>query len=144
MIIWRDRPLPGSRINLADLSNLFLVLYFVKVPEAAFRWIFNHSALDGSYGDSVILGASRVEQVLKTLFHILTFPQYIFDHLSKPLKCKSQKSKGRVVQNKHPTTPQQVRMNIELSKRGQLHENIVAFFDDWWKSTMHLCPSYLR
>jgi len=71
----------------------------ISVPEAAFRWIFNHSALDGSYGDSVILGASRVEQV---------------------------------------------RMNMELSKRGHLHENIVAFFDDWWKSTMHLCPSYLR
>ena len=71
----------------------------IKVPEAAFRWIFNHSALDGSYGDSVILGASRVEQALKTLFHILTFPQYIFGHLSKSLNSKSQKSKGRVIQN---------------------------------------------
>ena len=45
---------------------------------------------------------------------------------------------------KHPTTSEQVRMNMELSKRGQLHKNVVAFFDDWWKSTMHLCPSYLR
>ena len=37
------------------------------MPEAALRWIFNHSALDGSYGDSVILGASKVEQVFMFL-----------------------------------------------------------------------------
>ena len=29
----------------------------------------------------------------------LTFPQYIFDHLPKSLNSKSQKSKGRVIQN---------------------------------------------
>ena len=40
----------------------------IKVPEAALRWIFNHSALDGSRGDSVILGASKVEQVHKSYY----------------------------------------------------------------------------
>jgi len=71
----------------------------ISVPEAAFRWIFNHSALDGSLGDSVILGASKVEQV---------------------------------------------RMNMDLAKKGSLKPPIVSFFDEWWTSTMHLCPSYLR
>ena len=66
---------------------------------AAFRWIFHHSALDGSLGDCVVLGASRTEQI---------------------------------------------RMNLELSKAGPLAEPVVAFFDDWWKSTKHLCPVYFR
>ena len=47
---------------------IVIIIITIKVPEAAFRWIFNHSALDGSYGDSVILGASRVEQVLPLVF----------------------------------------------------------------------------
>lgn len=37
----------------------------VEVAEAAFRWIYNHSALDGAKGDAVIIGSSRVDQ-LKT------------------------------------------------------------------------------
>lgn len=37
----------------------------VGVAEAAFRWIYNHSALDGEKGDAVIIGSSRLEQ-LKT------------------------------------------------------------------------------
>ena len=42
----------------------------MKVPEAALRWILNHSALDGSRGDSVILGASKVEQVHNSYIHV--------------------------------------------------------------------------
>ena len=35
----------------------------ISVPEAAFRWIYNHSALDGARGDAVVIGASRLDQV---------------------------------------------------------------------------------
>ena len=35
----------------------------VGVAEAAFRWIYNHSALDGDKGDAVILGSSRLTQL---------------------------------------------------------------------------------
>ena len=39
----------------------------ITIPEAAFRWIYNHSLLDGSKGDAVVLGASRLDQVKANL-----------------------------------------------------------------------------
>jgi len=39
----------------------------VTIPEAAFRWIYNHSMLDGSKGDCVVLGASRLDQLEQNL-----------------------------------------------------------------------------
>ena len=39
----------------------------ITIPEAAFRWIYNHSALDGARGDTVVVGASRLEQVTTNL-----------------------------------------------------------------------------
>lgn len=71
----------------------------ITVPGAAFRWIFNHSLLDGSKGDAVVLGASRLEQLSE---------------------------------------------NLELTKAGPLHQDVVNFMEDWWKSTKHLCPIYFR
>ena len=71
----------------------------ISIPEAAFRWIYNHSALDGARGDAVVLGASRLEQVAT---------------------------------------------NLELSRAQPLHQDVVTFMDDWWKSTKHLCPQYFR
>ena len=35
----------------------------VGVAEAAFRWIYNHSALDAEKGDAVIIGSSRLAQL---------------------------------------------------------------------------------
>lgn len=35
----------------------------VSIPEAAFRWIYHHSQLDGDKGDCVILGSSKLEQL---------------------------------------------------------------------------------
>jgi aflatoxin B1 aldehyde reductase len=40
--------------------------------------------------------------------------------------------------------PDQVRMNLELSEQDPLAEPVVGFFNDWWKSTKHLCPTYFR
>jgi aflatoxin B1 aldehyde reductase len=35
----------------------------ISLPGAAFRWIYNHSVLDGAKGDCVVLGASRMDQL---------------------------------------------------------------------------------
>ena len=35
----------------------------ISLPGAAFRWMYNHSMLDGAKGDCVVLGASRMEQL---------------------------------------------------------------------------------
>lgn len=35
----------------------------VSIPEAAYRWLYNHSKLSGEHGDCVVLGASRLEQL---------------------------------------------------------------------------------
>ena len=39
----------------------------ISIPEAAFRWIYNHSLLDGAHGDAVVIGASRLEHVKSNL-----------------------------------------------------------------------------
>jgi len=39
---------------------------------------------------------------------------------------------------------EQLETNLSYLEKGPLAEPVVAFFEDWWKSTAHLCPSYLR
>jgi len=46
----------------------------VSVAEAAFRWIYNHSKLDSSKGDAVVLGSSRVEQMEENLDFVCKGP----------------------------------------------------------------------
>lgn len=38
----------------------------------------------------------------------------------------------------------QLETNMSYLTKGPLAEPVVNFFNDWWKSTAHLCPSYLR
>lgn len=71
----------------------------VPVAEAAFRWIYHHSALKPEYGDGVIIGASSVRQLAE---------------------------------------------NLELTKKGPLHDNVVSVMNGIWNSTSHLCPNYAR
>ena len=72
----------------------------VSIPEAAFRWIYHHSKLEGEKGDSVVLGASRMEQL---------------------------------------------EMNLKFSAcENTLAKPVVQFFEDWWNSTKHFCPTYFR
>lgn len=40
--------------------------------------------------------------------------------------------------------PEQLQMNLDLVTGGSLSAPVVSFLDSWWRSTMHLCPSYLR
>jgi aflatoxin B1 aldehyde reductase len=35
----------------------------IPLPEAAYRWLANHSFLDKSKGDGIIIGASKVNQL---------------------------------------------------------------------------------
>lgn len=38
----------------------------------------------------------------------------------------------------------QLETNLTYMSKGELAKPIVEFMDDWWNSTKHLCPSYLR
>ena len=48
----------------------------------------------------------------------------------------------RIVIGSSRTT--QLETNLSYMKKGPLAAPVVEFFDQWWKSTAHLCPSYLR
>ena len=72
----------------------------LSIPEAAFRWVYHHSQLDGEKGDCVVLGASRLEQL---------------------------------------------EMNLNYSACDTtLAKPVVDFFEEWWNSTKHYCPTYFR
>ena len=72
----------------------------MSIPEAAFRWLYHHSLLDAEKGDSVVLEASRMEQL---------------------------------------------EMNLKYSCcNNTLATPVVDFFEEWWSSTKHLCPTYFR
>ena len=39
---------------------------------------------------------------------------------------------------------EQVRENLVLGEQGPLAQPVVHFFEEWWRSTKHLCPIYFR
>jgi aflatoxin B1 aldehyde reductase len=41
--------------------------YGITGHAASLRWVVHHSALSGEYGDAVIIGASKVEQLRENL-----------------------------------------------------------------------------
>jgi len=95
---WKEEHFAAME-KLKELLSLHHPEEEVSLPKAALRWIYNHSLLDGSKGDCVILGASRI---------------------------------------------QQLQANLDPGVEDPLKEPVVKFFDDWWKSTKHLCPKYFR
>lgn len=38
----------------------------------------------------------------------------------------------------------QLETNLSYMSKGALAQPIVEFFEEWWQSTKHLCPTYLR
>ena len=46
----------------------------VSIAEASLRWIYNHSQLDGAYGDGVVIGASSMDQFKNTISYIKKGP----------------------------------------------------------------------
>jgi len=65
--VYRDRYWKEEHFNAMETLKELLAKHHpdsaISVPEAAFRWIYNHSALDGARGDAVVIGASRLDQV---------------------------------------------------------------------------------
>lgn len=65
--VYRDRYWKKEHFDqLEELKVLLSQVYpdqEVSIPEAAYRWIYNHSKLSGEHGDCVVIGASRLEQL---------------------------------------------------------------------------------
>lgn len=65
--VYKDRYWKKEHFDQIEALKLLLEEVYpgeqVTVPEAAFRWIYNHSKLSAEHGDCVILGASRQEQL---------------------------------------------------------------------------------
>jgi hypothetical protein len=40
--------------------------------------------------------------------------------------------------------PEQLITNLGYTLRPPLDKPVVQFFNEWWKSTKHLCPKYFR
>jgi len=38
----------------------------------------------------------------------------------------------------------QMMLNLDLSSKPELDDEIVEFLNEWWKNTAHLCPNYYR
>jgi len=38
----------------------------------------------------------------------------------------------------------QMELNLDLSSKTELDQDIVDYLEDWWKNTAHLCPNYYR
>jgi len=69
--VYRDRYWKQEHFQNMERLKELLTQYHpeenISLPEAAFRWIYNHSKLDGSHGDCVVLGVSRMEQLQMNL-----------------------------------------------------------------------------
>jgi aflatoxin B1 aldehyde reductase len=65
--VYRQRYWKQEHFQAMESLKELLVVHHpeenISLPEAAFRWIYNHSLLDGAKGDCVVLGASRMEQL---------------------------------------------------------------------------------
>jgi len=69
--VYRDRYWKQEHFQaMEDLKQLLSQQYQqeeVTIPEAAFRWLYHHSRLDGEKGDCVVLGSSKLEQLQQNL-----------------------------------------------------------------------------
>lgn len=61
--IYGQAPVQASVDTVLDAAKK----YGISGHAAAIRWTAFHSALDGKYGDGVIFGVSKIEQLGKTL-----------------------------------------------------------------------------
>jgi aflatoxin B1 aldehyde reductase len=39
---------------------------------------------------------------------------------------------------------EQLNLNLSYTHKGPLEKPVVQFFNEWWKSTKHMCPKYFR
>jgi len=91
--VYRDRYWKQEHFDAIENLKVLLKEHYpdecVSVAEAAFRWIYNHSKLDASKGDAVILGSSRIEQLQQNLDLVSKGPlaQPIVDFFEDWWKC---------------------------------------------------------
>lgn len=55
---WKD-----SYFNAVDRIKIVCAKYDINIIEATYRWLVNHSMLNGDRGDAIIVGASRLSQL---------------------------------------------------------------------------------
>lgn len=101
--VYRERYWKEEHFNAIEKLKTLLQVHHpedgISVIEASIRWLYHHSSLDGTKGDTVIIGSSKIEQL---------------------------------------------EQNLSFVDKGPLHDKVVEFYNFWWSSTKHLCPSYHR
>ena len=60
---YRDRYWKQSYFDAVDEIKQACGKEGIPMVEAAYRWLVNHSSMDASKGDGILLGASRIEQM---------------------------------------------------------------------------------
>lgn len=60
---YRDRYWKGSYFDAIEQIKKACEAENIPMAEAAYRWLINHSFMDASKGDGILLGASRIEQM---------------------------------------------------------------------------------
>lgn len=61
--VLRERYMQEVQLEALELIREACRLQSVDMAEAALRWLIHHSSLNASYGDMVIIGASRMEHL---------------------------------------------------------------------------------
>lgn len=60
---YRDRYWKQSYFDAVEEIKQACEMEGIPMVEAAYRWLVNHSSMDASQGDGILLGASRIEQM---------------------------------------------------------------------------------
>lgn len=78
---YRKRYWKQSYFNAVDEIRTACESEAIPMAEAAYRWLVNHSMLNESAGDGILLGASRIEQMKQNLSAVKrgVLPQTILD-----------------------------------------------------------------
>lgn len=64
---YRERYWKQSYFNAIEEIKQACEVASIPMAEAAYRWLVHHSCMDEAYGDGILLGASRQEQLLQNL-----------------------------------------------------------------------------
>ena len=78
---YRDRYWKQSYFNAVDKIRKACETEGVPMVEAAYRWLSNHSMMDASKGDGILLGASKINQMEQNMEAVKKgeLPQSILD-----------------------------------------------------------------
>ena len=82
---YRDRYWKQSYFDAVDEIKQACEKEGIPMVEAAYRWLVNHSSMDASQGDGILLGASRIEQMEQNMVAAKKgpLPQTILDAMDE-------------------------------------------------------------